>query len=89
MTAIPIIKPKPPMPTGFVMRPESCAKCKLSHPIPNDTTLECRRNPPTPNVILIQQLPPRAPVPQILTCFPQMRPDQWCGEFSPLDKDTN
>lgn len=76
-TALPI---KPLQPAALI-RPERCEKCKWASALRKQENFECRRNPPVPAHVPRQM---RDGSVQFMTYsgYPQVRPDQWCGEFS-------
>jgi hypothetical protein len=54
-----------------------CVRCKFSTHEGSD--LVCRRNPPMATVVMSNKF--GQAVPQVMTAFPVIRPDMWCGEF--------
>jgi hypothetical protein len=65
-----------------VLRAHTCLTCRHGLKEPNNQ-IQCRRFPPIPTPIV-------APTPQgpklvtTVTSFPLVRPDQWCGEHTPV-----
>ena len=54
-----------------------CVRCKFSTHEGSD--LVCRRNPPMATVVMANKF--GTATPQVMTAFPVIRPDMWCGEF--------
>jgi hypothetical protein len=65
-----------------IMKPEICSQCRFA--VKDGPDLSCRRSPPHGTVLMVPAPPPRTGqlMPQVLTSFPIVRSDMWCGEFS-------
>ena len=57
---------------------ETCAGCRFFLTVGNGAV--CRRNPPTGQYMLVPGDGGR-PMMQFMPIWPQVRADQWCGEF--------
>jgi hypothetical protein len=57
----------------------ACIECRFSTHEQSD--LVCRRNPPVATILLVPGRVQGSAVPQIMTAFPVLKPDMWCGEF--------
>lgn len=63
---------------------ETCGKCKFSaseNPNPGEPLI-CRRNPPATTIMLTPG-PGGRPMPNPVSAYPLVRPEQWCGEYRP------
>lgn len=60
-----------------MIRSDNCAKCKWHAAVAGQPHLECRRNPPTAQVL------PTNRGMQTMCVFPIVMPDLWCGEWKP------
>jgi hypothetical protein len=57
----------------------ACGRC---HWMFRDSDMSCRRNPPQANVLLMPAQPPRVGIaPAVMTAFPLVQKDMFCGEF--------
>lgn len=66
------------------MNAQACKHCRHSAMVPGqDRSLQrqCRRNPPTPVNVVIPT--PHGLQVQVLTVFPAVTDDAWCGEHAP------
>ena len=66
-----------------MIRSESCGKCKWHAAVQGQPHLECRRNPPVPNLLQT----PRGM--QTMCVFPIVMPELYCGEFRPFIEGVN
>jgi hypothetical protein len=56
--------------------------CQRCHWMFRDGDMSCRRNPPQANVLLMPAQPPRVGIaPAVMTAFPIVQRDMFCGEF--------
>lgn len=67
-----------------IIRPEQCAKCKFSLPRAHEQNkFDCRRNPPTAAIFPQQNERGQLVGSQIISGWPLVQGEQWCGEFRP------
>lgn len=66
---------------------ECCAKCRHYH-LPKPDAGMCRRNPPVPMIVGMQQ-GALGPIPIVTGYFPPTNRDVVCGEFQPRAEDLN
>ena len=66
-----------------MIRSESCGKCKWHAAVAGQPHLECRRNPPTAQVL------PTNRGMQTMCVFPIVMPELYCGEFRPFIEGVN
>lgn len=67
----------PAAPAARLIRPESCGKCKWSHPQPTGKGLECRER------LTVAILPGSNGQPVAVSGFGPVPPDLWCGQWKP------
>jgi hypothetical protein len=71
---------QPPQTNGFQ---EKCGNCLFSKKPPQPTKMVlCRRNPPTPMMLGMQQNPITKQAQPLMDAFiPAVADDNWCGEW--------